>query len=1648
MGGKKTFFVFGLLVVCACFALFFVYGGNGNIVEHPNYLEETTIQEEDIPPSFNQELDPEEEISIIIEFKSSPMVTSETKTPDDYKKEMVKDHKDLLYDWYKPWTWDEKHEIENEYFFLMDGISTTTKRKNIDKIKDLPNVKNVWEDEILTIHLQDSVPLINADDVWEIQNASGSNITGEGIIVAVLDTGIAYNHSDIEPTCDPATFVAGNCNKTIYGWDFVNDDNDPYDDHGHGTHCAGIVGANGSLKGVAPDVTLLAYKVLGSSGSGLSSGIISAIENATLYGADVISMSLGGSGGADNVYTTVINNAVGNGTVVVISAGNSGRGEAYYTIGSPGSTPSALTVGATNKEDVIADFSSRGFSMYTNYTIAGIKPDVVAPGVSINSTVPTGNCNHCTPSGYKSLSGTSMSAPHISGVVALLKQAHPDWNATELKSAVSNPSIDLGYDANTQGSGRVDVMKSYNLSGIIIPNNVFLGLDQQEEGTTWNSTKQLEIRNMQPYTISFSLNISFNETTNISVALNNYSITLGGNDSAFFNLTMEVNNSGIPMEIYYGDIIINSSDGRNSTVPFASYIAISPTGCPSIETVVTSDLTLNTTECNIPTFGTYIFDMNAENITLDCNNSIFNGGSEFGSRVVQSGKYNVTIKNCEINDYYWGAYLGGDARFNNVTNNTFSGNKYGVRIYRLNSSDTTIEKNNIEIEEGGTSNQEGVSTYLSTVTIQDNNIQLYEEGQGIAVWWQGDNIIKNNNITAMSAAGTDKIGVYIQGDENSNNYIVNNTLSVDGGVRILYSSSNIIENNNLTSNFYNFETHRCTENIFTGNNLMKEAQYGYRAYTSSINNIIKDMNLSSSEASVYLAYGSSVILTNITGYSESSIQDEISNVTRKWYLTINATDENFNLLQDVNVSVYENTTGSWVLDWSQLTDSDGIVLNEPSIQYIENETGKTYYDLNISVTKPGYYSNETTLSNLSENTPISLILESGAPDSTPPIVTLSLPSNQLLTNLTNITFECNTTDDLSLKNVSLYGNWTGTWHLNQTINISGVSNSTQFNVTNLSNGTYEWNCLAYDNDNSVFADSNWTFKVNTSYIPPEEIPNVTIISPINNSYFDIQNVTLNFTVTDGQDENLTCWYDLDGDIVNLTNPDPLVNRTIILQEADTENLDDASINDTAGDNDFWNYIGNSVSTKTGVWRYFIKFNISSLEDFNITNSSLFIYKYGWAGDSTIYIDAYGSDSNWTEETINGTNFPFNYSKESSFYSSSAAGWYDWNVFNWTENRTDEGENNVSFMLRKRDESNLGRIQIYSKEYSTPSLRPYLNITYLRTPNSTYISNGSYNTLNFTNLIEGEHNISVICEDSVPQNGTSDNHTFYIDLTNPVMDIPTPANGTIVNGSSEENFNIFVNDNIALNTSSGILYWRYPSGEQFTEEEMFCSLSFCDVNLDLSGISVGEEIDYYFEIEDLAGNTGNNGTSINILTATICTELLVNTSWSSWQNTSRCFLNNTRNQNRSRVGYDSNNCGIYSNVTYWESQTIACTQDSLVCYIALNENSGTTAHDLSGNSNDGTISGATWNNDGINITIFQNTNYILNGAIFTIIDDTLSWTEIIAVYSFSERDNSGLGIEATIDAILTLPRLLALLVLVVMIGIILFIIFRMDGTSQT
>jgi subtilisin family serine protease len=183
----------------------------------------------------------------------------------------------------------ESDVIKREFASVFWGVSARIQSASLGAIGRMPGVRRVWRDEKVQAYLDASVPLIRADRVW-----TDLGVTGKEVLVAIVDTGIDYTHPDLGGCLGP------DC-KVIGGKSFVNAVESPMDDNGHGTHVAGIVAANGSTKGVAPDARLLAVKVLGSSGGGSSSWVIAGIEYAvdpdgnptTRDGAQVINLSLG-----------------------------------------------------------------------------------------------------------------------------------------------------------------------------------------------------------------------------------------------------------------------------------------------------------------------------------------------------------------------------------------------------------------------------------------------------------------------------------------------------------------------------------------------------------------------------------------------------------------------------------------------------------------------------------------------------------------------------------------------------------------------------------------------------------------------------------------------------------------------------------------------------------------------------------------------------------------------------------------------------------------------------------------------------------------------------------------------------------------------------------------------------------------------------------------------------------------------------------------------------------------------------------------------------------------------------------------------------------------------------------------------------------
>ncbi|MBB5802002.1 subtilisin family serine protease [Saccharothrix ecbatanensis] len=345
----------------------------------------------------------------------------------------------------------------------------------------------VWLDGVARPLLDRSTTQVGAPAAW------AAGLTGAGVTVAVVDTGVDGDHPDL-------------VGREVAGRDFTHEQ-DGIDRYGHGTHVAAtIAGHRAPYRGVAPDARLLDAKVCDAAGLCPESAIIEGMRWAAEQGADVVNISLGlrPSDDVDPVEAAVDALSASHGTLFVVSAGNDGDGAA--TVLSPGTADSALTVGAVERDDSLAEFSSRG----PRVADGAVKPDITAPGVDIVAAKSSAGGLLGTPVGdrHMALSGTSMASPHVAGAAALLAQRHPDWGGARLKASLTasarpNPALSV-YE---QGSGRLDIAAALSTTVTSEPTSVTLGLHEWPHGDDVPVTKPLVYRNDGTQPITLDLNV-------------------------------------------------------------------------------------------------------------------------------------------------------------------------------------------------------------------------------------------------------------------------------------------------------------------------------------------------------------------------------------------------------------------------------------------------------------------------------------------------------------------------------------------------------------------------------------------------------------------------------------------------------------------------------------------------------------------------------------------------------------------------------------------------------------------------------------------------------------------------------------------------------------------------------------------------------------------------------------------------------------------------------------------------------------------------------------------------------------------------------------------------------------------------------------
>jgi subtilisin family serine protease len=431
----------------------------------------------------------------------------------------------------------EQDFVVKRRYHTLNALAVEVSEERLQKIRSDPDVLQVYYDKPIYASLDVSASVVNATTTWKLIY-NNSNITGSGQTVCVLDTGVDYTHNNFGD-CSSATFLNGSCEKVIAGYDFVNNDQDPMDDYGHGTHCAGIIASNHSTyRGIAPDSKIVAIKVLNSAGDGSTSDLISGIEwctnNASKYNITVMSMSLGTDetyinycDGEEPTLTQAINNAIAANISVIAATGNDNDA---VGIDLPACIKNVTSIGATTKADAMASYTNRN-----NVT------DLFAPGTSIVSLYPTDTTT--------SSSGTSMSTPHVAAAFALLRQykeleSNIDLTPTQIESTLNSTGKEVNDTCDICSNlsfRRINIFEAIKSLDTIAPQISFADPTPDDGGTAHethaliNTTSSEVLSNAliewnnTNYTMTGSYTNWFRNMTN---SPGNISYRVYGNDSS------------------------------------------------------------------------------------------------------------------------------------------------------------------------------------------------------------------------------------------------------------------------------------------------------------------------------------------------------------------------------------------------------------------------------------------------------------------------------------------------------------------------------------------------------------------------------------------------------------------------------------------------------------------------------------------------------------------------------------------------------------------------------------------------------------------------------------------------------------------------------------------------------------------------------------------------------------------------------------------------------------------------------------------------------------------------------------------------------------------------------------------------------------
>ena len=471
-----------------------------------------------------------------------------------------------------------KADYQKRNFSVISSTHLSTEEL-IEKFEKLPTVEYVHENIIFKAQAQ-TVPW-GVDDSAGVKarSANQSGYTGDGVVVAVLDTGVDLDHEDLDDNIWSGV-----------GYDFANNDSDPTDDNGHGTHVSGIIAAEDNdtgVVGVAPGASIMAVKVLSSNGSGSYSGVVEGIDYAVDNGANVINMSFGAVSAVSVLkdLQDAIHDAESAGVTVVAATGNYSSNSAFI----PSMFENVISVGSV-AETATANNPTENFNTRLSYFSNWGKVNVVAPGSLINSTISNGSYSGAA------WDGTSMAAPHVAGVAALLKGKSSSITPAKVRFILENTASDLGDTGKDEffGSGLVDAQAALDSLDSTDKSIVLEANWSDDSARDYSSDYYYE-----PVVYSSMLPADGATTTNIRVFVKNEDGTPAGNEVVTLATTdgtisaaspfttdstgiaqFSLQSSTTPGKVTVTATIDSTSESKSIVMRFADTLLISDAGQP------------------------------------------------------------------------------------------------------------------------------------------------------------------------------------------------------------------------------------------------------------------------------------------------------------------------------------------------------------------------------------------------------------------------------------------------------------------------------------------------------------------------------------------------------------------------------------------------------------------------------------------------------------------------------------------------------------------------------------------------------------------------------------------------------------------------------------------------------------------------------------------------------------------------------------------------------------------------------------------------------------------------------------------------------------------------------------------------------------